>query len=334
MKGLEVSKKTQERTLETINDTMPNVVDYLEGLYERAYVEGQDLVQLFTGRTGYGKSNTAAVITIGSLPLIKDVTGKKQKFNFATNAGWSGMDFLLLLKPIALEVVGRLMEEEDPIKVYNSLEGADFFKNILNMISPENIDKLTGRLKKLKRKHAYKQFWLDEAQDLNAQESQNLFNKEMVKIFSGIREMNLIFNLCIPSPFLLNNYIREERINTMFFPYPVPDGGSKRFARQVAVYDLSRYYPILHYNSMFVRRLMISPLQFINKFRPTLIGQTVPLFPEDSIEWKTYKVMKMLSTVRIPLKSVKKIEEKRDKKNSKGHTDPIEKTMKRLGYIQ
>ena len=320
--SLTVSKKTQEEVLARLTESMPEVVKYMRGNIEQAYVEGQDLVFLTVGRTGYGKSNFSALINVGILPIVKEVTGKKREFDFTKNAAWSGMDFLMLLKPICYDVARKLtgLNDKEILRSLMSIDVNSFFTQTLEKISDSGLEKKVSELETLEKKYGYTQMWLDEAQDLNSKEAQNIFNREMVKIMSGIRDMHLIYTFCIPSPFLLNNYIREERVNTMFFPFPLPQPSSKkRYPRKLAVYDLGRYYPILNFDSLYVRRLMINPVKFIGRFRPRLLGSEIPLFPEESKEWITYRVMKKLATVRLPLQSIEKIKEKVENAKKSGY---------------
>jgi len=332
-----IGKKTESLLLDQLQHTMTfdqsggSMHDYLYGVYEQAYVEGQDSNFLATGRTGFGKSNFGAIIQGGSQPILREITGRNQRFNFGTDAFWSGFDFLYGMRPIVLAVTKKLtgLKEDEIIE---SVGKKTFFSDVLDTLTPEMIESKYSTLKKLEKKYGYRSKWLDEAQDLNSADSMTLFNKELVKIMSGVREMHQLNTICVPNPWLLNNYVREERVNTVFMIFPMRDRKTTRSKRVVAVYDLSRYFRLLMADSRYVRRLMISPLRLIDKFKPAAISNNVPMFPEESKEWKVYKIMKMIATSRLPLQSIKKLEDRQSKPKKK-KKDEFKLAMEQLGYV-
>lgn len=314
-KSLRVSKKTEDEVYAlvteniTFDGTKSNLCDYLHGVVEQVYVEEQDSTFLVTGRTGAGKSTFAALENVVLQPIIREITGRSRHLDFAKNVYWSGLDYVRGMQPIVLDVASQLVKRTEA-EVMNLVEKEALLNEAIEIMYSEGVNSTFKKLKKLEEKYGYTTQWLDEAQDLNSMETMNTFNRELIKIKSGVREMNLIDTICIPNPWLLSPYIREEKVNTAFFVFSMRDRERGRAMRKVAIYDLSKYHRLMMSDGRYIRRLMVSPLRLIDKFKPALVGKKIPLFPPECEEWKTYKIMKKLATVKLPLQGIEKIEEK------------------------
>lgn len=315
IRSLQVSKKTEDEVYELVESTVTfgdkgsNLCDYLYGVYEQAWVEGQDTTFLPIGRTGYGKSNLAALINIASQPIIREVTGLNRHLDFAKDVYWSGIDYVRGLQPIVLDVAATLVKRAES-EIPDLVGKEALLTEALDMIEKEGVKVAYSRVQQLKKRYAFTSKWLDEPQDLNSADSMNTFNRELVKIKSGTRELGLLETICASNPWLIAPYVREEKTTAVFFVFPMRDKGqTSRAVRKLAIYDLKRYLYLMMADSRYVRRLMTSPLKLIKKFRPALLGSNVPLMP-DCKEWKIYKVMKLLGTAKLPIQSIEKIEEK------------------------
>lgn len=315
IRTLRVSKKTEDEVYElvdtqiTFGDKGGSMCDYLHGVYEQAFVEGQDTTFLTIGRTGYGKSNLSGEIQIVSQPIIREITGRKRFFDLAQDAFWSGIDYVRGLQPMVLDVAATLIKKTEE-EVNELVKGEALLTEAMDGIIKDGYGGYYERLKTLKDKYGFRSKWLDEPQDLNSQDSMNTFNRELVKLKSGTRELNLLETICVPNPWLLAPYVREEKTTAVFFVFPLREAGKAvRAPRRLAIYDLKRYLKLMMSEGRYVRRLMASPLHLIDKFKPALVGNNVPMMP-DCREWKIYKVMKMLGTAKLPLQSIERIEEK------------------------
>jgi len=315
IKTLKVSKKTEDAVFElldtkvTFGDKGGSMCDYLHGVYEQAWVEEQDTLFLTIGRTGYGKSTTSGEINIVSQPIIREVTGRARRLDFAKDVFLSGIDYVRGLQPMVLDVAATLLKRSEE-EVTDLVKNQELLNEAINGMIEQGHKDYFKRVKQVKNKYGFTTKWLDEPQDLNSADSMNTFNRELVKIKSGTRELNLLETICVPNPWLLAPYVREEKTTAVLFPFPIREAGrATRAPRRLAIYDLKRYLYLMMSDGRYVRRLMASPLQLIKKFKPALISSVVPPMPECR-EWKIYKVLKMLGTAKLPIQSIEKIEEK------------------------
>ena len=315
IKTLKVSKKTENEVFElldtkvTFGDKGGSICDFLHGVYEQAWVEEQDTLFLTIGRTGYGKSTLSGEVNIVSQPIIREVTGRPRHLDFAKDVFLSGIDYVRGLQPLVLDVAATLLKRSEE-EVTDLVKNQNLLNEAIEGMIKNGYKEYYDRVKKLKNKYGFTTKWLDEPQDLNSADSMNTFNRELVKIKSGTRELNLLETICVPNPWLLAPYIREEKTTAVLFPFPDREAGrATRAPRRLAIYDLKSYLRVMMSEGRYVRRLMASPLRLINKFKPALISNFVPPMPECR-EWKIYKVMKMLGTAKLPIQGIEKIEEK------------------------
>ena len=99
-------------------------------------------------------------------------------------------------------------------------------------------------------------------------ESNGYEARQFQKIFTTHRDLQQEFYLCIPSPWRLMPYIREDRVNDFVLGWM--DGYTTDFDRNFAYYNRVDYASFIV--SKKARNTMLVPSLFAQKYKPTLDG--------------------------------------------------------------
>ena len=92
--------------------------------------------------------------------------------------------------------------------VYSKIAGKDF--NVKNITF--TADEFLRRMIKAKKTEAVN---LDEGSALFVRDNMRRENKETVKKITQIRYRNLFVNICVPDPYIVDSYVRANRIRTL-----------------------------------------------------------------------------------------------------------------------
>lgn len=109
--------------------------------------------------------------------------------------------------------------------------------------------------------------WFDEAVlQFLGEDSNTSDAKFFKKLFVTHRDLNQIYLLCSPSPWLVNPYIREWRVSDFVLGYM--DAMSKDFERYYAYYSKTDYAKFI--TNTKAKKQIIIPSEFVKKYKPTM----------------------------------------------------------------